>query len=191
MELSDKHILERLQQSDEQVFESLFKAYYERLCNYANTILNDIEEAEEMVQSAFLTIWEKRESFEIHTSLKSYLYKAVYNSSLNRVKHLKVQQRHQTFYKHAATIEYENTSERLLEKELETVAKKAIDQLPPQCQNVFRLSRFENLSYAEIAEQMSISVKTVENHMVRALRVLREKLKDYLPLLIWILLNRN
>jgi RNA polymerase sigma-70 factor (family 1) len=189
LELTDRHILECLRKGDEQVFESFFKTYYERLCNYANTILDDMDESEEMVQNAFLTLWEKRGSIEVHTSLKSYLYRAVYNSSLNRVKHLKVQRKHDAWFKQSASLEHENTTERLMESELEQMAKRAIDQLPPQCQMVFRLSRFENLTYAEIATQMNLSVKTVENHMIKALRTLREKLKDFLPLLIGLLLK--
>lgn len=191
MELTDKHILERLQKGDEQVFEEFFKTYYERLCNYANTILNDMDEAEEMVQGAFLAMWEKRETIEVHSSLKSYLYRAVYNSSLNHVKHLKVRQKYDNRHQHNATLEHNSTSESLIASELDAIAQNAINNLPPQCQNVFKLSRFENLSYAEIAEQMGISVKTVENHMIKALKVLREKLKDYLPLLIWVLLSLN
>jgi RNA polymerase sigma-70 factor, ECF subfamily len=159
------------------------------LCNYANTILNDLDEAEEMVQNAFLTLWEKRATIEIHTSLKSYLYRTVYNSSLNRVKHLKVQRKHDAYYKQSATFEHESTTEKLMESELERMAKKAIDELPPQCQAVFKLSRVENLTYAEIGAQLNISVKTVENHMVKALRTLREKLKEFLPVLIWLLMK--
>lgn len=189
MELTDQYVLERLHHGDEQVFEQFFRNYYERLCNYANTILGDMDEAEEMVQNAFLALWEKRDTLSIHTSLKSYLYRAVYNSSLNRVKHLKVQRKHDQWFKQSAPLEYENASEHLIECELENMARVAIDQLPPQCRMVFRLSRFENLSYAEIAAQMNISVKTVENHMVKALRTLRVKLKDFLPLLIWLLMK--
>jgi RNA polymerase sigma-70 factor (ECF subfamily) len=187
LELTDKHIFECLQKSDEEVFETFFRTYYQRLCNYANTILNDIDESEEMVQNAFVTLWEKRRSIEIHTSFKSYMYRAVYNNSLNRVKHLNVQRKHDEYYKHNATYTTESTTEKLMENELELMAQKAIEQLPPQCRKVFQLSRFEKLSYAEIAEQLNISVKTVENHMVKALRTLREKLKDYLPLLLWFL----
>jgi RNA polymerase sigma-70 factor (family 1) len=189
LELTDKHILECLQNNDEQVFETFFRTYYQRLCNYANTILNDLDESEEMVQNAFLTLWEKRDTIEIHTSLKSYLYRTVYNSSLNRIKHLKVQRKHDEFYKQSATIEHESTTEKLMESELERMVQKAIVELPPQCQAVFKLSRFENLTYAEIGAQLNISVKTVENHMVKALRTLREKLKEFLPILIWLLMK--
>ena len=189
MELNDTYIIECLRNSDEQVFETFFRTYYQRLCNYANTILNDMDEAEEMVQNAFMALWEKRASLEIHTSLKSYLYRSVYNSSLNRVKHLKVQQKHTEFYKQSATQSHESTTEKLLESELEQMARNAVEQLPTQCRTVFKLSRYENLTYAEIAQQLDISVKTVENHMVKALRTLREKLKDFLPVLIGLLLK--
>lgn len=150
-----------------------------------------MDEAEEMVQNAFLTIWEKRASLEVHTSLKSYLYRAVYNSSLNHVKHLKVQQKHEAFYRNTTTLEHENAIEQLMENELHALAQKAIEELPSQCRMVFKLSRYENLSYNEIAEQMNLSVKTVENHIIRALKALRIKLKEYLPLLLLLFLNRN
>lgn len=191
MDLSEKYILDKLRSGDEQVFEEIFRTYYERLCNYANTILNDMDEAEEMVQNAFLVVWEKHESLEIHTSLKSYLYRSVHNSCLNRVKHYKVRHIHGEAIKHQADILYDDASEDLVGMELELVINQAIDDLPQQCRIVFRMSRFENLSYAEIAEQLNISVKTVENHMVKALKTLREKLKDYLPVLIWLLMMRN
>lgn len=191
MELLDKNIVDALRQGDEQVFETIFRTYYERLCNYANTILNDMDEAEEMVQSAFLTVWEKHDTLEIHTSVKSYLYRAVHNSCLNRVKHYKVRKTYGDSVKNQTELLHDDASQNLIGSELDAIVANAIDSLPDQCRLVFKLSRFENLTYAEIAEQLGISVKTVENHMVKALKVLREKLKDYLPVLIWLLFMRN
>lgn len=191
MELLDKNIVDALRQGDEQVFETIFRTYYERLCNYANTILNDMDEAEEMVQSAFLTVWEKHDTLEIHTSVKSYLYRAVHNSCLNRVKHYKVRKTYGDSVKNQTELLHDDASQDLVGSELDAIVANAIDSLPDQCRLVFKLSRFENLTYAEIAEQLGISVKTVENHMVKALKVLREKLKDYLPVLIWLLFMRN
>lgn len=191
MELLDKNIVDALRQGDEQVFETIFRTYYERLCNYANTILNDMDEAEEMVQSAFLTVWEKHDTLEIHTSVKSYLYRAVHNSCLNRVKHYKVRKTYGDSVKNQTELLHDDASQDLIGSELDAIVANAIDSLPDQCKLVFKLSRFENLTYAEIAEQLGISVKTVENHMVKALKVLREKLKDYLPVLIWLLFMRN
>ncbi|BDX37520.1 DNA-directed RNA polymerase sigma-70 factor [Tenuifilaceae bacterium CYCD] len=191
MELLDKNIVDALRQGDEQVFETIFRTYYERLCNYANTILSDMDEAEEMVQSAFLTVWEKHDTLEIHTSVKSYLYRAVHNSCLNRVKHYKVRKTYGDSVKNQTELLHDDASQDLIGSELDAIVANAIDSLPDQCRLVFKLSRFENLTYAEIAEQLGISLKTVENHMVKALKVLREKLKDYLPVLIWLLFMRN
>ncbi len=191
LELTEHNILTGLRSGDEQVFEAIFRTYYERLCNYANTILHDMDEAEEMVQGAFLTVWEKHDSIEIHTSMKSYLYRAVHNSCLNRVKHYKVRREHGEAFKHQTDITIDDASQDLVGSELESLVASAIDSLPQQCRMVFRLSRFENLSYAEIADQLGISVKTVENHMTKALKTLRDRLKDYLPVLIWLLFMKN
>jgi RNA polymerase sigma-70 factor (family 1) len=191
LEFSDKELVVELRSGNEIVFETLFKNYYERLCNYANTFINDMAEAEEMVQGTFLTLWEKHENIEIHTSLKSYLYRAVHNNCLNKIKHYKVRQEHRDEYLKYADIEYEHTSQELIGQELEKQINRAIESLPPQCQTVFKLSRFENLTYNEIAEHLNISVKTIENHMIKALKILREQLKDYLPTLLFILWFKN
>jgi RNA polymerase sigma-70 factor (ECF subfamily) len=189
--VTGKELALALQNGDEVVYEQVFRDYYERLCNYANTLINDMDEAEEMVQSTFLILWEKRESIDIHTSVKSYLYQAVHNHCLNRLKHFKVRQAHTEHFKYHNEAGFDNNSQQLIFDELEKEVNNAIESLPDQCRHVFKLSRFENLTYAEIAEQLNISVKTIENHMGKALRILRERLKEYLPLLIWFLFRDN
>jgi RNA polymerase sigma-70 factor (ECF subfamily) len=150
-----------------------------------------MDEAEEMVQGTFLTLWEKRETIDIHTSVKSYLYQAVHNNSLNLLKHYQVRQAHSEHIKYHTDPGTDFNTQKVLGDELEQEIDAAIGSLPAQCQTVFRLSRFENLTYAEIAEQLNISVKTVENHMGKALKILRERLKDYLPILLWFLFRNN
>lgn len=189
MLLSGKELADALHQSDKLVFEQVFKTYYERLCNYANTLVNNMDEAEEMVQNTFLNLWEKRDAIQIHTSVKSYLYQAVHNHSLNRIKHLKVRQKHADYYVHTTNESVDSGTEKVIGDELAVKIDEAINSLPNQCRKVFQLSRFENLSYAEISEQLNISVKTIENHMGKALRIMRDKLKDFLPLIIWLLLE--
>jgi RNA polymerase sigma-70 factor (ECF subfamily) len=187
-----KELVFALQNSNEVVFENIFRNYYERLCNYANTMTNDMDEAEEIVQNTFLILWERRMGIDIHTSLKSYLYQAVHNTCLNRIKHNRVKQMHNDHVRNTVENYTYSGSDQLIGKELETQVNEAIASLPPQCQAVFKLSRFENLTYAEISEQLQISVKTVENHMGKALRIMRDKLKDYLPLvLFWIFFRNN
>ncbi len=189
--MQESEVVVGIQKGDEVAFESVFKAYYSRLCSYANTMLNDSEEAEEMVQNTFIVLWENRANVDIHTSLKSYLYRAVHNSCLNRIKHMKVRQEHSAYVLHTQEEEVESTSHMVMGNELQQQINVAIEQLPPQCKRVFTLSRYENLTYAEIAAHLEISVKAVDKQMVRALRILREQLKDYLPLILLLLLLKK
>lgn len=189
MFISADEFVTGLRNSDELVFEKVFKGYYEVLCNYANTIICNIDEAEEIVQNTYLTIWDKRDKLDIHTSIKSYLYKAVYNNCLNWMKHYRVQQKHVEATRHQTVLYIDDSSEQLLGIELEQQIGLAINSIPKKCRTVFKLSRFENLTYSEIADQLNLSVKTVDNHMIKALKILREKLKDYLPLFLLLLLN--
>lgn len=162
----------------------LFRTYYEPLCNYAYSFLRDKEDAEEVVQSTFLLVWEKRETLEIRTSLKSYLYAMVRNACLNVLKHQKIRQRHEEEETALAERSRDAIAHTVAGNELEQRIQEAVEQLPEQCRMVFKLSRFEELKYSEIAEQLNISVKTVENHMGKALRIMRERLKEYLPVII-------
>jgi RNA polymerase sigma-70 factor, ECF subfamily len=184
VDLSEKQVLETIQSGNESAFEMIFKAYYQPLCRYAYSFLEDKEEAEEVVQSAFITVWEKRKSIDIQTSLKSYLYRMVRNGCLNVIKHEKVKQQHVAHEMAVTEVSYESVSQKVYATELEIKITEAMKALPDQCRLVFQLSRFEELKYQEIADQLKISVKTVENHMGKALKIMREQLKEYLPLLL-------
>ena len=162
----------------------LFRTYYQPLCNYAYTFVQDRDEAEEIVQTTFLSVWEKRDTLEIHTAVKPYLYAMVRNACLNVLKHEKVKQQHAQVEMAVAERSVESVARTVMASELEHKIYRAMDTLPEQCRLVFKLSRFEELKYAEIAQQLDISVKTVENHMGKALRIMREQLRDYLPLVI-------
>ncbi|NOT75146.1 MAG: RNA polymerase sigma-70 factor [Cyclobacteriaceae bacterium] len=184
MDLLEQQVFTALQEGNESAFEMLFKTYYKPLCNYAYSFLNDRDEAEEVVQSAFIGIWDKRNSIEIQTSMKSYLYRMVRNACLNVIKHVKVKKVHAKYEMAGGEPVHEEVGQAVLALELEQKIYEAMKALPEQCRIVFQLSRFEELKYAEIAEQLSISVKTVENHMGKALKIMRSQLKDYLPLLL-------
>lgn len=188
MNLENTEILAGLKNSDKQVFEQLFRSCYVPLCNYAAGIVSDKDEAEDIVQQTMITFWEKRETIEIATSVKSYLYRAVHNQALNKIRHDKVRQEHSKDVQSAGEQESEAASGKILQQEMQAKIAEAINQLPDQCRTVFQLSRFENLKYLEIANHLGISVKTVENHMGKALRLMRISLKDYLPLfLLWLI----
>ncbi len=184
--ISDNEIVKALHNSNEAVFEQLFKQYYQRLCTYAAGML-DADDAEEVVQQLFLNFWEKRLQLTISVSLKSYLYRAVHNACLNKIKQAKVRQLYAEEHIKTTAPGYEHTSQSLFKTELENQIHKAINTLPEQCRLVFKLSRFEEMKYAEIAEHLGISIKTVENHMGKALRIMREQLKEYLPVIALLL----
>lgn len=188
MEISVDQLITTLKSGDITAFEMLFRTYYQPLCNYAYTFVQDRDEAEEIVQSTFLNVWEKRDNLSIHTGVKPYLYAMVRNASLNVLKHEKIKQQHVTMELAVAERSVESVTRTVMASELETKIYKAMDKLPEQCRLVFKLSRFEELKYSEIAEQLDISIKTVENQMGKALKIMRDQLKDYLPLLI-ILMN--
>jgi len=184
VELPVEQLITTLKAGDLTAFEMLFRTYYQPLCNYAFTFVQDRDEAEEIVQSTFLNIWEKRENLSIHTGVKPYLYAMVRNACLNVLKHEKIKQRHATMEMAVAERSVESVARTIIASELETKIHQAMDHLPEQCRLIFKLSRFEELKYAEIAQHLNISVKTVENQMGKALRIMRDQLKDYLPLLI-------
>ena len=183
MQVSDHELFLRIQSGQLPAFEMLFKTHYQPLCRYANSYLKDPDGAEEVVQAAFIGFWEKKSSISIDTSIKSYLYRTVRNSCLNELKHEQVKQK----YLVTQGQEEEKTSEPAdhlaIHVELEEKVRQAIQRLPEQCRLIFTMSRFEELKYQEIADQLNISIKTVENQMGKALKLMRLYLKEYLPLI--------
>ncbi|CAG5018092.1 hypothetical protein DYBT9275_05924 [Dyadobacter sp. CECT 9275] len=174
---TEKLILNKERERD---FEQVFKTYFKGLHAYACTILRDEIVAEEMVQNVFCRLWEKTDQIEIRESVSGYLYRSVYHESLNYLKHLKVRDAYQA---HALYhIETANsTAEHLAHRELQERLEMALKELPEKCRTIFQLSRFEELKYQEIADRLQLPVKMVENQMGKALRLLRLKLVDFLP----------
>jgi RNA polymerase sigma-70 factor (family 1) len=182
VDLFDQNLWIGLKEGKQTALEMIFKTHYQPLCKYAYSFLNDKDEAEEVVQSSFISLWEKRDAIAIQSSFKSYLYRMVRNACLNAIKHQRVKKSYADQEKIDGEPVHNSVSEAVLSTELEAKILKAIQALPEQCRLVFQLSRFEELKYQEIADQLSISVKTVENHMGKALKIMREELKEYLPL---------
>jgi RNA polymerase sigma-70 factor, ECF subfamily len=188
MESPESGTIELLAKKDELAFEQVFKTHFKSLHGYAMTILKDENTAEEMVQNVFFKLWERAEALTITGSIAAYLYRAVHNESLNFIKHQKVKRTHQAHTLYQMRNEADIVTKTGL-KELEKQLHKAMNELPEQCRTIFQLSRFEELKYREIADQLDISVKTVENQMGKALRLLRVKLVDFLPFTIFLLIH--
>lgn len=169
------------------IFEAAFKAHFKALHAYAFTIVRDGMMAEEIVQNVFYKVWKNRETIEINQSLTAYLYRSVYHDGLNHLKHVKVKAAYQSYAaQHMGNTN--NAAEKVRVKDLEQKLDVALKELPEQCRTIFQMSRFEELKYRQIAGKLGISVKTVENQMGKALRLLRLKLVDFLPASLIILL---
>ena len=170
--------------SDED-FESVFRQWYPSLCHTTYRIIKDKDKAEDIVQDVFVKVWENRKTIEITISIKSYLFRSCINTALNETSRQKK-------YTHVPAeddliIASQNTGDNIEQEDLQQKIDEGLNLLPPACKSVFILSRFEEMSYKEIAETLEISIKTVENQMGKALKILREHLKDYLVILILLL----
>ena len=164
-------------------FEKLFNTHYSNMCAYANNFLKDVDASEEVVQEVLYKLWTNKDSLIITSSIQSYLFRAVRNASLNVLKHVNIREDYKMHNEYERDDELSSEDEMIV-SELDLKIRKAIDLLPIERKKVFLLSRYEGLKYKEIAEKLNISVSTVENQMVKALKFLRTELKDYLPWLI-------
>lgn len=186
----EEQIAASIRAGDEASFEALFRAWYPRLVGFAGRYLGRGPEAEEMVQDAFCKLWENRTDFQPTASLGGYLFATVRNRCLNQLKHQQVR-----LSKQEAIAERlqdrgrgAQPDEDLQAKDLKIRIDDAIAELPGRCREAFELSRYEGKKYQEIAAEMGISVRTVEVQIGKALKLLREALKDVLPAVLFYLL---
>ena len=169
---------------DKASFEMLFRNHFSGLCFFAQKYVKDFEASREIVQDAFLSLWEKREIIDMDRPVKSYLTMVIHNKCTNYLRD------NHKFDKNILDIEnlldvpeYEG-SDTMVEDELKTKIDSAIAELPDKCREVFVLNRYENLKYQEIANQLQISVKTVETQMSKALQHMRVRLAEYVTVFI-------
>jgi RNA polymerase sigma-70 factor, ECF subfamily len=180
MNLNDFQIQRKIQNGDIKEYERLFVKYYEPLCQFAFKFLKDMDLAEDIVQEFFYNFWKNRETFSLKLSLNSYLYQSIRNNSLHYLGHLAIRQ------KYAETIKSEINEQHFFTEldepglnELNKVIDETLKQLPERCSRIFSMNRFEGKKYKEIAEILSVSIKTVEADMGKALQVFRNSLKDF------------
>lgn len=172
---SDIDLLVGIKENNSISLEALFNRYYFGLCKFSYQILKNIDLAEEAVADVFLNIWLKRGSIEIKSSLKAYLFMAVKNQSLNYLKKDKQDLEEIEVIDKEGNISNLSADDFLLYKELTEEIEKIIQELPGKRQQIFRMSRIDGLSYQEIADILSISVHTVQNQMVKAVKYLSEQ----------------
>ena len=150
--MKDLLTLTKIKNGDVKAFEQVFRLYYMPLCMFAASITGRMDIAEEIVQELFYVFWKERERLQLFHTIKSYLYGAVRNQSLQYWEY----------------------------KELEALVNRTLEKLPERRLRIFRMHRFEGKKYAEIASSLSLSVKTVEAEMTKALRTLRDELEIYM-----------
>jgi len=168
-------ILQHLKAGDEKAIDWLFREYYASMCRSAYRILPDEHLIEDLVQDVFYEIWKKRKTLKINTSIAAYLRTATRNKTLNYIRDQKIDFRNAP-PKEELKSKSTPTVQKLMAKDLQQEIDAAIDSLPERCRLIFVLSRFEEMSYQEIADQLEISIKTVEHQIGKALRSLREAL---------------
>lgn len=171
---NQEDILEGLKSGDEHAYKQLFYNYFEPLTYFANKYLKDIDLSKDLVQGVFTHIYEKREDLNISSSLKSYLFQSVANRSINQLKSDKLHALHHEDIKHGMDDSYHD--DQIETNELEAKINRLINELPGQCQRIFKLSRFDHKTNQEIADELGLSKRTVETQISKALKTLRHSL---------------
>lgn len=174
--IGDLSVVIKIKEGDIGAFEKVFRHYYEPLCRYAATFTKDADASEEIVQELFYTLWQERAGLHVFLSLKSYLYRSVRNNALQYLEHLDVRVRYREKAMHEQTGNAGNTTplENLEYKELQKQIAALLDSMPERRRRIFMLHRFEGITYPEIARQLSVSVKTVEAEMSKALQAFKK-----------------
>ncbi len=179
MNLKDTRIVNRIRKGDIHAFESLFHEYYPGMCSYAESLVSKQEIAEEVVQDVFFNIWKNKSNLKIVVSLKTYLFRSVFNNSMLYLRNAKRERSLNEKWISFQENESDTITEDIESREMNALISYTLQSLPERTQEIFRLSRFEGLKYREIATRLSISVKTVEANMGRALKALKLSIDDY------------
>jgi RNA polymerase sigma-70 factor (ECF subfamily) len=188
-ELNDFFFL-RFKNGDELAFEKIFKSNNGQIVGFCNQFINDWDKAKSLTQEAFINLWINREKIETLNGIKAFLYTYAKSSCLNYIRHRKIIAKYEDLQLQSKE---DRLNREVLESfdfnslefiELEELIMRSINQLPDQCRRVFMLSRFEGKMNKEIAEDLNISIKSVEANMTRSLKSLRTDLADYLPVIL-------
>lgn len=185
-------ISKRIRENDEKAFEIVFHAWYASLVRFCNEYVLEVETARNIAQSVYMKLWERRHLIDENASLKAFLYTMARNECLSYLKHLKAEAK---FFKNSTgrfadqMLAFDALNEldfaRIDLDKIEIMVEQTVAALPDRCREVFVMSRYHNLKNREIAEQLGITVKAVEANLTRALKTLKENLKDYGPFIFF------
>ena len=184
---TDAELIALLAKDDQAAFTEIYRRFWDKVFAVAFHRLNDQLEAEEVVQDVFFSLWKRRENLAIQYSLNTYLSTAAKYQIINRQRKQYLQQQNLAATRQSNDSGVDSTQLWFSERELKQQLDYHIEQLPEKCRIVFKMSREEFKSYAEIAAELGVSEKTVEAHITRALKILRDKLHIGLPLMLYLL----
>lgn len=186
----NKILIESLRNGDEGAYMYLIDTYHHPLCVYANSLIKNIYSSEDIVQNVFLKIWEQRTRLKSDHSLKSFLYKLVYNEFIDLYrKNQSLFTLEKNYYNTINSIVLEDDSESF--QKILNVVNKEISNLPPKCKEVFILSKKEGLTNIEIAEHLNVSIKTVEAQITKAFSILRSSMQEKIKSIFFLFFGRK
>lgn len=191
MKLVGPEIVQQLKADQKSAFEELYQLFYPKLTYFSNQYLLDSIEAENIVQEVFANLWERRAQLANDTNIQAWLFTVTKNKSLKRIEKMRSAQHYADYLKmRQLDVNYQSLivfdTSNLIFDELQAKLDQALAKLSPQVRIVFEKSRFEEKKNKEIAEELGISIKTVEAHISKSLKHLRVEMKDYLPLLYFL-----
>ena len=191
--MDNKQLINKIQNGDTDAFKYLFDSQSEAMYYYATNFV-DSDTAKDIVQDVFYSLWTNKE-IEIKESVTAYIFRMVRNKSLLFIDKQSVRKNYRDKKRDELTkreINYyqNNPLKSIIERELNDEFNKALEKLPEKCALVFKMSRIEEKKNKEIAEELNISVKAVEKHISKALKILKTEFKDYLPLVIYLMCNK-
>lgn len=174
--MQDKQLLRQLKNGDRKAFEKIYVKYSKVLGFFLMGYLKSVEDTEEVIQDAFIKIWENKKAIDPNQSFKNYLFKISKHVFLNKLRRKNVEENYRNNFLANFSEEDNSTENSIIFSDYEEFYIKAVNNLPPKRRNIFIMSRKQGLTYDEIAKKLNISQKTVEKQMSEALRYLRTQL---------------
>ena len=174
--------LEQLKAGDESSYKKLFDEYYVRLCVFAKKYTHDIDVSKDLVQDLFVKLYADRKTLKINTSIQSYLYQSVKNRCLNYIRHEQINTTHLQNIKAVKIEENHQWEDKMIETELESKIFQIVTSLPKQYKRIYNMSRVEGRKNKQIADELNISIRTVETQISNALKELRIGLQSYVEM---------
>lgn len=174
----EKELLVQLKQDSESAFEELYKLYSARLFGNLLKLVKSEIDAQEILQDVFIKIWDNRQQIDTDKSFRSYLFKIAENKVYDLFRKISRDKKREEALLSIATSEYVHIEETILNKESTALLNKAIESLPPQRQQIFRLCKLEGKSYKEVSETLGISVSTISDHIVKATKSIRSYFEE-------------